>query len=64
MWRRGIKVTSKEYRKCLHDYEMAMTTANRLLELKILNDADLKLIETKMAEKHGIKLNSLFRQLT
>lgn len=52
---------NKTYLENIGDYQLAMATAMKLHHLKILNDADLVLIEGKTAKKYGIKKHSLYR---
>jgi len=52
---------SKNYSENIGDYQLAMATAMKLHKLKIINDADLVLIEGKTAKKYGIKKHSLYR---
>lgn len=48
------------YIENLSEYQLTMETAFRLHELAIINDADLALIEEKIAAKYCIKSNSVF----
>lgn len=57
-----MAVENQVYRESLSEYQMAMQTAFRLHELKIINNADLALIEEKTATKYCIKANSIFRR--
>lgn len=57
-----MAVENATYIENLSEYQMTMQSAFRLHELKIINDADLALIEEKTAAKYCIKANSIFRR--
>lgn len=61
IWKEGITMINKTYSVNIGEYQLAMATAMKLHHLKILNDADLVLIEGKTAKKYGIKKHSLYR---
>ena len=61
IWKEGITMINKTYLENIGDYQLAMTTAMKLHKLKIINDADLILIEGQTAKKYGIKKHSLYR---
>ncbi|NCA95377.1 MAG: hypothetical protein EOM74_00185 [Methanomicrobia archaeon] len=54
-------MVNKTYLENIGDYQLAMATAMKLHKLKIINDADLILIEGQTAKKYGIKKHSLYR---
>lgn len=61
IWKEGITMINKIYSESIGEYQLAMTTAMKLHHLKIINDADLVLIEGQTAKKYGIKKHSLYR---
>ena len=45
----------------IEHYLIAITTANKMLDSKIISLEDYKKIENKMAQKYCIKTNSIYR---
>ena len=62
IWKEGMAMINKTYSENIGDYQLAMATAMKLHKLKIINDADLILIEGQTAKKYGIKKHSLYRR--
>lgn len=55
------KMNNKNYLECIEHYLIAITTANKMLDSKIISLEDYKKIEKKIAQKYCIKTNSIYR---
>ena len=53
-------MNNKNYLECVGHYLIAITTANKMLDSKIISPEDYKKIENKMAQKYCIKTNSIY----
>ena len=62
IWKKGITMINKTYSVNIGEYQLAMTTAYKLLKLSIISVKDLAFIEEKTAKKYGIKKHSLYRR--
>lgn len=47
----------------IQDYQSALSQARNMLEKGIIEKADIVLIENKLAEKYGIEIGSIYREI-
>ncbi len=47
----------------IQDYQSALSQARNMLEKGIIDKADIVLIENKLAEKYGIEIGSIYREI-
>jgi len=47
----------------MHDYQSAMSQARNMLEKRIIDTAEIVLIENKLAEKYELAFGSIYREI-
>lgn len=47
----------------IQDYQSVLSQARNMLEKGIIDKADIVLIENKLAEKYGIEIGSIYREI-
>lgn len=47
----------------IQDYQSALSQARSMLEKDIIDKADFVLIESKLADKYGIEIGSIYREI-
>jgi len=50
-----------EFLQNMMAYQVAMSTARRLVSLGIISEEEYREIDTIMAKKHGLSLDSIYR---